>query len=123
MGKFWSYWKVFRYDLIVLLMAFRNPGTPGFLKGAMVLAGLYLISPVDLIPDAIPVLGLMDDAVIVPMVLGGVLKLLPPVIRDDSERKALRLSRRLPYVFLVASIVILLWVLLLLWAVYALLFK
>ena len=123
MGKFWSYWKVFRYDLIVLLMAFRNPRTPGFLKGAMVLAGLYLISPVDLIPDAIPVLGLMDDAVIVPMVLGGVLKLLPPVIRDDSERKAMQLSRRLPYLFLVASIVILLWVLLLLWAVYALLFK
>lgn len=123
MGKFWSYWKVFRYDLIVLLMAFRNPRTPGFLKGAMVLAGLYLISPVDLIPDAIPVLGLMDDAVIVPMVLGGVLKLLPSVIRDDSERKAMQLSRRLPYLFLVASIVILLWVLLLLWAVYALLFK
>jgi len=123
MGKFWSYWKAFRYDLIVLLMAFRNPRTPGFLKGAMVLAGVYLISPVDLIPDAIPVLGLMDDAVIVPLVLGGVLKLLPPVIRDDSERKAMQLSRRLPYVFLVASIVILLWVLLLLWAVYALLFK
>lgn len=123
MGKFWSFWKVFRYDLIVLLMAFRNPRTPGVLKGAMVLAGLYLISPVDLIPDAIPVLGLMDDAVIVPLVLGGVLKLLPPVIRDDSERRAMQLSRRLPYVFQAASVVILLWVLLLIWAVYALLFK
>ena len=123
MGKILLYLKTFRYDLIVLLMAFRNPRTPGFLKGAMVAALLYLISPVDLIPDAIPVLGLMDDAVLVPLVLGGVLKLLPPVIRDDSERKAVQLSRRLPYVFLAASIVILLWVLLLLWAVYALLFK
>ena len=123
MGKVLRFLKLFRSDLILMVIAMRNPGTPKAVKGLFALAALYLISPVDLIPDAIPVLGLMDDAVIVPLVLGGVLKLLPPVIRDDSERRAMQLSRRLPYVFLAASVVILLWVLLLIWAVYALLFK
>ena len=44
MGKILLYLKTFRYDLIVLLMAFRNPRTPGFLKGAMVAALLYLVT-------------------------------------------------------------------------------
>ncbi len=123
MGKILLYLKTFRYDLIVLLMAFRNPRTPGFLKGAMVAALLYLISPVDLIPDAIPVLGIMDDAVLVPMVLGGILKLLPPAVRGDSEVKASRLSQHLPYVFLIASIAIFLWVVLIVWAIYSLIFR
>ena len=123
MWRLWSFLKIFRRDLLIMLIAMRHPGTPRRIKGLMLLAFLYLISPVDLIPDAIPVLGIMDDAVLVPMVLGGILKLLPPAVRGDSEVKASRLSQHLPYVFLIASIAIFLWVVLIVWAIYSLIFR
>ena len=64
--RIWGFLKLFRRDLIIMLLAMRNPATPKAVKGLFAVAVLYLISPVDLIPDTIPFLGMMDDAVIVP---------------------------------------------------------
>jgi len=66
MAKLLGFLKLFRKDLLIMLMAMRHPGTPKAIKGVMLAALLYLISPVDLIPDTIPFFGLMDDAVVLP---------------------------------------------------------
>ena len=123
MAKLLGFLKLFRKDLLIMLMAMRHPGTPKAIKGVMLAALLYLISPVDLIPDTIPFFGLMDDAVVLPAVVCGLLQLLPSQVRRDSEERAWQLERRLPYLLLAASIVVLLWVLLLIWALYSLIFK
>jgi uncharacterized membrane protein YkvA (DUF1232 family) len=49
---------------------------------------LYLISPVDLIPDIIPFFGVMDDLVIIPLAMRWLLKQLPASVRADIERRA-----------------------------------
>lgn len=67
----------FRNELIVLWRAFIAPGTPLWLKGLMLLVPLYLISPVDLIPDVIPILGWVDDLVIIPLLVSWLVSLLP----------------------------------------------
>ncbi len=121
--RIWGFLKLFRRDLIIMLLAMRNPATPKAVKGLFAVAVLYLISPVDLIPDTIPFLGMMDDAVIVPAAVCGLMNLLPGVVRAESEAKAQRLQHRMPYVLLAASIVIFLWVVLVIWAVYSLIFK
>jgi len=67
----------FRNELIMLWRAFIAPGTPLWLKGLMLLVPLYLISPIDLIPDVVPVLGWLDDLVIIPLLVGWLVSLLP----------------------------------------------
>ena len=67
----------FRNELIVLWRAFIAPGTPLWLKGLMLLVPLYLISPIDVIPDVIPFLGWVDDLVIIPLLVSWIVSLLP----------------------------------------------
>ncbi|TVP58463.1 MAG: DUF1232 domain-containing protein [Gemmatimonadales bacterium] len=108
----------FRREIIVVAYAIRHPETPLRLRLAGAFFLLYLASPVDLIPIVVPVLGLLDDLVIVPWGLSQVVGRLPPTTRADAEEKAQRFIRRWvkrPLVFLLALIVtlMLLWALLL----------
>ena len=76
-------WAVVRGDARLLWLALKHPQSPGWLKPAVALMVLYVVSPVDLIPDAIPILGLMDDVVLIPLAIRFVLKRLPARVRDD----------------------------------------
>ena len=67
----------FRRELGLLWRAFLTPETPMHLKALMLLVPLYLISPLDLIPDFIPIAGWLDDAVIIPMLVSWIVSLLP----------------------------------------------
>jgi uncharacterized membrane protein YkvA (DUF1232 family) len=66
----------FRAELIVLWRAFLAPGTPLHLKALMLLIPLYLISPLDLIPDFVPFAGWLDDAIVVPLLVSWIVGLL-----------------------------------------------
>ena len=78
-------WSVVRGDARLLWLALKHPLSPGWLKPAVGLMVLYVVSPVDLIPDVIPVLGLVDDVVLLPLAIRFVLKRLPLRVRDDIE--------------------------------------
>lgn len=80
--------KELKSEAQVLLIAYRDPGTP---LSAKILIGLsvgYLLSPIDLIPDFIPVLGLLDDLIIVPLLITISIKLIPPKILEEARQKA-----------------------------------
>jgi uncharacterized membrane protein YkvA (DUF1232 family) len=66
----------FRNELVALWRAFLAPGTPAHLKALMLLVPLYLLSPIDLIPDFIPLAGWLDDLVIVPLLVSWIFGLL-----------------------------------------------
>ena len=122
MGRLLSIFKLFRHDLIVMLIAMRNRQTPKSIKALLLVAVLYLISPIDLIPDAIPLVGVLDDVLIVPAVLEGLTKLLPPQVRYEAESKADYVAKYLPIVMIVASLAILSWVALIVYGFYKLFF-
>jgi uncharacterized membrane protein YkvA (DUF1232 family) len=67
----------FRNELATLWRAFLAPETPLHLKALMLLVPAYLLSPLDLVPDFIPLLGWLDDFVIVPLLVGWIVKMLP----------------------------------------------
>ena len=67
-------WTVVRGDARQLWYALRQPSAPTWLKVGTALIVLYVLSPIDLIPDVIPVLGLMDDVVLVPLAIRFLLK-------------------------------------------------
>jgi uncharacterized membrane protein YkvA (DUF1232 family) len=80
------WWRVLRVDLRRLWVALRHPGAPAWLKVATALLVLYVLSPIDLIPDTIPVLGWIDDVAIVSFAIRFLLDKLPPHVRSDLPR-------------------------------------
>lgn len=73
-------WSVVRGDARQLWLALRHPGSPGWLKLGTAAIVLYLFSPIDLLPDALPFIGVVDDLVLVPLAIRFMLKRLPPHI-------------------------------------------
>jgi uncharacterized membrane protein YkvA (DUF1232 family) len=80
-------WWLVKSDARLLWHALRHPQAPRWLKVGTALLVLYLISPIDLIPDAIPLLGVVDDLVIIPAAIRWMLKRLPAPLRADIETR------------------------------------
>lgn len=118
MRRIVSFLKFFRRDLAVLLMAAKQPGTPGRVRVLFLLAILYLLSPIDLIPDTVPVVGVLDDAVLVPTAVCALLRLLPPAVRQQSEREADLLLRHGGAILAVVGVLVLLWLALIVWGLF-----
>lgn len=77
-----------RSDGYALYLALRDPRVPWVPKAILGAAALYAVSPIDLIPDFIPVLGLMDDLVIIPLGIALAAKLIPRDIMEEHRRSA-----------------------------------
>ena len=83
-----------RRDAVAVYFAARDPRTPMLARCmALAIAG-YALSPIDLIPDFIPILGYLDDLLIVPLGLLLVIRLLPPAVLAESREKASTLLSR-----------------------------
>lgn len=80
--------KATKGEVYSLSIAFKNPQTPLIAKIMISLAVGYFLSPIDLIPDFIPVLGVLDDIIVVPALIWIAISLLPPKILLDSRQKA-----------------------------------
>jgi uncharacterized membrane protein YkvA (DUF1232 family) len=80
-------WRVVRGDARRLWFALRHPAAPTWLKVGAALIVLYVLSPIDLIPDFIPVLGWVDDIVLVPFAIRWLLSRLPAHLRADVESR------------------------------------
>lgn len=81
-------WAVVKGDARRLWFALQHPASPPWLKLGAVGIALYLISPVDLIPDVLPVIGVVDDLVLIPLAIRFLLGRLPREVREDVERRA-----------------------------------
>lgn len=75
-------------DAVTLWFAKRHPQTPIWLKAFCVLIVAYALSPIDLIPDFIPVLGYVDDAILLPAFIWLALRLLPEPVLQESRKQA-----------------------------------
>jgi uncharacterized membrane protein YkvA (DUF1232 family) len=80
-------WVLVRGDARRLWFALRHPAAPRWLKPATALLLLYLASPVDLVPDALPVIGIVDDLVLLPLAVRWMLSVLPAVLRSDIDAR------------------------------------
>lgn len=75
-------------DGVTLWFAVRDPRTPWTVKALCALVVAYALSPIDLIPDFIPVLGYLDDALLLPGLIWLAVRLLPPAVLADSRMRA-----------------------------------
>ncbi len=86
--------KGLKRDTIALWLAARDPRTPILAKLLAGVVAAYALSPIDLIPDFIPVLGLLDDLLIVPAGIWLVLKLVPADLIKEFRDEATRIGDR-----------------------------
>jgi uncharacterized membrane protein YkvA (DUF1232 family) len=83
-------WRAFRLDLLTLWHAVLDRRTPWLARAVMVAAALYVLSPIDILPDFLPFVGWVDDAVILPALFGLALGLLPMALREEFRARAMR---------------------------------
>ena len=83
-----------KVDLIALSLATRDPRTPWYAK--LIIAGCvaYALSPVDVIPDFIPVLGLVDELIFIPLALALAIRFIPEEVLVDCRRRAGEIAER-----------------------------
>ena len=108
----WRGWaKGLKRESLSLYLAMRDPRTPRYAKLAAACIVAYALSPIDLIPDPIPVLGYLDDLVIVPLGILVVRRLIPKIVLDEARAQVEAENVTRPNIGIVgAGFIVALWV-------------
>lgn len=85
MWKLGLLWWKFKKELMMVWAMLRNPAAPALSKLVVLLAAVYIISPVDIVPDVIPILGWLDDGVVSILLFKLAFKLLPKEMYDSLK--------------------------------------
>jgi uncharacterized membrane protein YkvA (DUF1232 family) len=80
--------RALKKDVFAVYLAAKDPRTPWYAKGLVLLIVAYALSPIDLIPDFVPVLGYLDDLIIVPGGIWLAIRLIPPEVLAESRNRA-----------------------------------
>lgn len=108
--KRWA--KQIKRDGVTLWFAAKHPSTPWYAKALGVFVVAYAFSPIDLIPDFIPVLGYLDDLLLLPGLIWLAIKLLPPNVLSDCRSQAdawMKSQGQKPSSRIGAMVIVLLW--------------
>jgi uncharacterized membrane protein YkvA (DUF1232 family) len=107
--KFKGWSRTVKRDVHALYLASRDPRVPWYAKALAVAVAAYALSPIDLIPDFIPVLGYLDDLIVVPLGIALVVRLIPPDIMAEHRALASAAQDR-PVSIPGAIIVVTIWI-------------
>ena len=107
--KGWA--RVIRRDVLAVWLAARDPRTPWYARALALAVAAYALSPIDLIPDVIPVLGYLDDLILVPLGILAVVALVPKGVMAECRVRAEAAAAR-PVSRAGAAFVVAVWVLL-----------
>ena len=102
--------RALKRQTLTLYYATRDPRTPWYAKVVAGLIVAYAISPIDLIPDFIPVLGYLDEVILLPLALSLAIRLIPEAVLADARVRAERAAER-PTSRAAAVVIIALWIL------------
>jgi uncharacterized membrane protein YkvA (DUF1232 family) len=103
-------------NIFVLYLAYKDPRVPWYAKLFTICVVAYAFSPIDLIPDFIPVIGYLDDLIIVPLGIKMAIKMIPPAVIEDCRAKAEELRNKgKPKNWLTGALFILIWLLVAIW--------
>jgi uncharacterized membrane protein YkvA (DUF1232 family) len=108
-GRLRQWARATRRDLVALYLAARDPRVPWYAKVVAACVAAYAFSPIDLIPDFVPVLGYLDDVVIVPLGILLALKLVPAHLMADLRAEAERRLDELPVSRAGAAVTVAIW--------------
>lgn len=100
-------------ETYALYLAYKDPRTPWYARLFAALVAGYAFSPIDLVPDPIPLLGYLDDLILVPLGAALAVKMIPPDVLAESREKAREVtSEGKPTNWAAAAVIIAIWLLL-----------
>lgn len=102
--------KSFKQQTLVVYFAARDPRTPLFVRMLAILVAAYALSPIDLIPDFIPVIGYLDDLILLPLGIALIVRLTPPEVIQAAQAQAAAATEK-PTSYLAAVVVVGIWLL------------
>lgn len=111
-GKLKNRIQQLRHEILALWFAARDPQTPWYAKALALLVTAYAFSPIDLIPDFIPIIGYLDDLVLIPAGISLCIKLIPSEVMQRCREKA-DLETQKPVSIIGGVIIGLLWLIIL----------
>ena len=98
-------------ELRIIYLAYKRPDLPWYAKIAAILVVGYALSPIDLIPDFVPVLGYLDDIILIPLGISLVIKLIPKEILDECRAQADEVFKEgKPKNWIAGALIILIWI-------------
>jgi uncharacterized membrane protein YkvA (DUF1232 family) len=105
-------------ETYAIYLACKDSRTPWYARALAALVVAYAVSPIDLIPDVIPVIGYLDDLVLVPLGIILVLRMIPPAVLKNCRKQAeAATDRATPKSWIAAVVVVAIWLLLGIFAV------
>jgi uncharacterized membrane protein YkvA (DUF1232 family) len=98
-------------ETIALYLAARHPGTPWYAKLLVAAIAAYALSPIDLIPDFIPVLGYLDDIILIPLGIALAVRMIPqPILEECRQRAQDIIARGRPVSRIAGAVIVVLWI-------------
>jgi uncharacterized membrane protein YkvA (DUF1232 family) len=79
--------RALKKEVFAVYLAAKDPRTPWYAKGLILLIVAYAFSPIDLIPDFVPVLGYVDDLIIIPGGIWLAIRMIPPEVLTEARRR------------------------------------
>ncbi len=110
--------RTLKKEVLAVYLAAKDPRTPWYAKGLILLIVAYALSPIDLIPDFVPVLGYLDDLILIPAGIWLAIRMVPPEVLAEARETASTRGVEGSVGKTGAAIIIILWVILFLAAVY-----
>jgi uncharacterized membrane protein YkvA (DUF1232 family) len=115
MPTFMEQWKrcarQLKFEVYALYLAYRDPRTPWYAKVFTALVVGYAFSPIDLIPDFIPVLGYLDDLVLVPLGVVLAMRMIPPQVMAENQVRAREvMAHEKPVNKAAGAVIVILWI-------------
>ncbi len=107
-----------KLEIEALALAITHPRTPWYCKLMIALVVGYALSPIDLIPDFIPILGLLDDLILLPMGILVVIRLIPKDVISECRLKAVENPLTLKNNWIAASVIVIIWLGLISWLIF-----
>ena len=101
--------RTLRRDVLALYLAARDSRVPWYAKAVAACVAVYALSPIDLIPDFVPILGYLDDLVIVPLGIWLAIRLIPPFVLEELRQAAMARYQQRPKSWVGAAIILILW--------------
>jgi len=96
-------------DVMVLYLAARDERVPWYAKALAAFIAAYALSPIDLIPDFIPVIGYLDDLIIIPLGIALVIRMIPKNVMEDLRKKVDKVFIERPRSIIAAAFIICIW--------------
>jgi uncharacterized membrane protein YkvA (DUF1232 family) len=102
--------QVLRRDLVAIYLASKDPRTPWYARALVLCVIAYALSPIDIIPDFVPLFGLLDDLLLLPLGIYFAVKITPASVLTDCRQKAAAMDYKVPKSRIAAAVIISIWI-------------